>query len=419
MSQWARDRAGTAQDAASDCRLTGTSEADHLSPGKSMNQHARLDMQPIPFIDLAAQRRRLGSKIDDAIARVTEHCQFILGPEVKALEAELAAFAGARHAISCASGTDALALVLMGKGIGPGDAVICPSFTFCATAEVVVLLGATPIFADVEESTFNIDIASAAKAIAVAKRQGLTPKAIIPVDLFGLPADLDAIARLAKAENLFVLDDAAQAFGATYKNRRIGGLAFATATSFFPAKPLGCYGDGGAVFTDDDDFADILRSLRVHGQGGDKYDNVRIGVTGRLDTIQAAILLEKLKIFPDEIVARQQAADRYAQLLQDSVGVPRVPADYTSVWAQYTIRVKAGARDALADDLRKKGVPTAIYYPKPLHRQTAYKQFPVAEGGLAVSDRLAGEVISLPMHPYLDATTQGRIADAVRQALRA
>jgi dTDP-4-amino-4,6-dideoxygalactose transaminase len=383
-----------------------------------MNEHARFDMQPIPFIDLAAQRRRLGHQIDDAIARVINHCQFILGPEVKALEAELAMFGGARHAISCASGTDALVLALLAKNIGPGDAVICPSFTFCATAEVAVLLGATPVFADVEADTFNIDVASAEKAIATAKSLGLKPKAIIPVDLFGLPADLDSIAEIAEAENLFVLDDAAQAFGATNKGRRLGALADATATSFFPAKPLGCYGDGGAVLTNDDDLAEIIRSLRVHGQGVDKYDNVRIGVTGRLDTIQAAILIEKLKIFPSEIVARQQVARRYSQALQDVVIVPTVPDGYMSVWAQYTIRLKPGSRDRLVDALKRGGIPTAIYYPRPLHRQTAYQRFPVAAGGLPVSDRLADEVISLPMHPYLDAPTQDRIIAEVRQALR-
>ncbi|MGZ3411891.1 MAG: DegT/DnrJ/EryC1/StrS family aminotransferase [Xanthobacteraceae bacterium] len=383
-----------------------------------MNQHARFDMQPIPFIDLSAQRRRLGRQIDDAIARVTEHCQFILGPEVKALEAELAAFGNARHAISCASGTDALSLVLMAKNIGPGDAVICPSFTFCATAEVAVLLGATPVFADVEEDTFNIDIDSAERAIATAKGKGLKPKAIVPVDLFGLPADHDSIAEIAEAEELFVLDDAAQAFGATYKGRRLGALADATATSFFPAKPLGCYGDGGAVLTNDDALAETLRSLRVHGQGTDKYDNVRIGLTGRLDTIQAAILIEKLKIFPEEIIARQQVADRYARALGDVAVTPSVPDGYTSVWAQYTIRVKAGTRDGLAETLKRSGVPTAIYYPKPLNRQTAYKHFPVATGGLPISEKLADEVISLPMHPYLDEPTQDRIVEAVRQALR-
>jgi dTDP-4-amino-4,6-dideoxygalactose transaminase len=384
-----------------------------------MNQHARIDMQPVPFIDLAAQRRRLGKKIDEAIARVTEHCQFILGPEVTALEKELAAFGGARHAISCASGTDALVLVLMAKNIGPGDAVICPSFTFCATAEVVVLLGATPVFADVDPDTFNINIASLERAVAKAKGLGLKPKAIVPVDLFGLPADHDAIADLAKAENLFVLDDAAQAFGAEYKGKRVGSFGHAMATSFFPAKPLGCYGDGGAILTDDDDLKDIIKSLRVHGQGADKYDNVRIGLTGRLDTMQAAILLEKLKIFPDEIVARQRVADRYAASLGDVAIVPRLPAGYTSVWAQYTIRLKPGVRDGLADKLRLRGIPTAIYYPKPLHRQTAYRQFPVADGGLPVSDQLADEVISLPMHPYLDEATQDRVVAEVRRALGA
>lgn len=382
-----------------------------------MNRHARLDPIPLPFIDLAAQRRRLGTAIDEAIARVTDHCQFILGPEVRRLEEELAAFCGARHAISCASGTDALLLALMAWEIGPGDAVICPAFTFCATAEVAVLLGATPVFADIDAATFNIAPASIERALATARRLGLKAKAIIPVDLFGLPADHDAIAAIAKAEKLFVLDDAAQAFGATTHGRRLGTLADATATSFFPAKPLGCYGDGGAVFTDDDTLADRLRSLRVHGQGADKYDNTRIGLTGRLDTMQAAILLEKLKIFPDEIARRQQVAARYAAALGNVVIVPRVPDGLTSVWAQYTVRLAPGRRDELAGALKAEGIPTAIYYPKPMHRQTAYRDFPIADGGLAVSERHAEEVISLPMHPYLDAATQDRIVDAVRRAL--
>jgi dTDP-4-amino-4,6-dideoxygalactose transaminase len=375
------------------------------------------DAKPIPFIDVAAQRRRLGAAIDAAIARVTEHCQFILGPEVRALEAELASFCGARHAVSCASGTDALALVLMAKGIGPGDAVICPSFTFCATAEVVALLGATPVFADVDEATFNIDPSSLERAIAKAKRLGLKPKAVIPVDLFGLPADYDAITAIA-GESIFILDDAAQAFGATYHGRPLGTFGLATATSFFPAKPLGCYGDGGAIFTDDDELAALLVSLRVHGQSTtDKYDNVRVGLTGRLDTMQAAVLLEKLKIFPDEIDARNAAAERYSNALGNVAGVPRVPEGYRSVWAQYTIRVEAGHRAGLAAALKAEGIPTAIYYPKPLHRQTAYERCPYADGGLPVSDRLAGEVISLPMHAYLDEPTQDRIIDAVHRAL--
>jgi UDP-2-acetamido-2-deoxy-ribo-hexuluronate aminotransferase len=383
-----------------------------------MNQHARIDPAPIPFIDVAAQRRRLGRAIDDAVARVLGHCQFILGPEVRAFEAELAAFCGARHAVSCASGTDALVMALMAKSIGPGDAVICPSFTFCATAEVAALLGATPVFADVAADTFNIDPARLAPAMAAARRAGLTPKAIIPVDLFGLPAEHDAIAAFAAAEDLFVLDDAAQGFGATYKGGKLGTLAPATATSFFPAKPLGCYGDGGAVLTDDAELAELLRSLRMHGQGSDRYDNVRIGVTGRLDTIQAAVLIEKLKIFPEEIEARGRIARRYNEMLADVATVPSVPAGSTSVWAQYTIRLTPGKRDALAAALKREGIPTAIYYPKPLHRQTAYRHFPIADGGLPITDRLADEVISLPMHAYLDTPTQDRIVDAVRRALK-
>lgn len=382
-----------------------------------MNQHARLDEQPIPFIDVAAQRRRLGRAIDDAIARVLAHCQFIHGPEVRALETELAAFCGARHAVACSSGTDALLLVLMAWEIGPGDAVICPAFTFCATAEVVALCGATPIMADVEAETFNLDPASLQRAVATAKKLGLKPRAVIPVDLFGLPADHDAIAAIAAAHDLLVLDDAAQSFGATYRGRKLGALASATATSFFPAKPLGCYGDGGAILTDDDDLAARLRSLRVHGEGTDKYDAARIGMTARLDTIQAAVLLEKLKIFSDEIVARNAIAQRYASGLAGVAILPRVDNESTSVWAQYTIRLVPGRRDTLAAALKEKGIPTAIYYAKPLHRQAAYSSFPVVDGGLPVSERLAEEVISLPMHAYLEEPVQDRVVAAVRQAL--
>jgi dTDP-4-amino-4,6-dideoxygalactose transaminase len=382
-----------------------------------MNRHARLDERPIPFIDVAAQRRRLGGAVDEAIARVLAHCQFIQGPEVRALESELAAFCGARHAIATSSGTDALRLVLMAWGIGPGDAVICPAFTFCATAEVVALCGATPVMADVTAETFNLDPASCARAVATAKRLGLKPRAVIPVDLFGLPADHDAIAAFAAAHGMQVLDDAAQAFGATYRARKLGTLATATATSFFPAKPLGCYGDGGAIFTDDDALAERLRSLRVHGEGADKYDAARVGITGRLDTIQAAILLEKLKIFPEEIVARNAVAQRYATGLAGVATVPRVGNESSSVWAQYTIRLAPGRRDTLAAALKDRGIPTAIYYAKPLHRQAAYRGFPVAEGGLPASEQLAEEVISLPMHAYLDQPVQDRIIAAVRQAL--
>jgi dTDP-4-amino-4,6-dideoxygalactose transaminase len=383
-----------------------------------MNQSFRAPTPPIPFIDVAAQRRRLGRAIDDAISRVTTHCQFIQGPEVAEFENALAAFCGARHAVGCASGTDALLLVLMAKGIGPGDAVICPAFTFCATAEVVVLLGATPVFADVDAATFNLDPASVTRAVATAKRHGLKPKALITVDLFGLPADYDALLAVAKTESLFVLDDAAQGFGATYKGRKLGTLAPATATSFFPAKPLGCYGDGGAVITDDPALVETLKSLRVHGQGTDKYDNVRIGMTSRLDTIQAAVLIEKLKIFADEIAARDQAARRYAEGLKDVAVVPVVPEGLTSVWAQYTIRLKPAARESFAATLKAQGIPTAIYYPKPLHRLEAYRGFPVVDNGIPVTDQLAEEVISLPMHAYLDTAAQDRVIEAVRAALK-
>ena len=389
-----------------------------------MNQHARVDERPIPFIDVAAQRRRLGRAIDDAVARVLTHCQFILGPEVRTLESELAAFCGARHVITCSSGTDALRLVLMAWGIGPGDAVICPAFTFCATAEVPVLCGATPVLADVDVETFNLDPASLERAIATAEKLGLKPRAVIPVDLFGQPADHNAIAAIAEAHDLFILDDAAQSFGATYKNRKLGAVfkggksgAAAAATSFFPAKPLGCYGDGGAVFTDDDDLAARVRSLRVHGEGVDKYDAAGIGLAARLDTIQAAVLLEKLKIFPDEIAARNEAAAHYAAGLAGVAIVPRVAKDQTSVWAQYTIRLEPGRRDALGSALKAQGIPTAIYYAKPLHRQAAYRHYPVADGGVPVSDRLSEEVISLPMHAYLEPPVQDRIIEAVRRAL--
>jgi dTDP-4-amino-4,6-dideoxygalactose transaminase len=383
-----------------------------------MNQQLR--PEPVPFIDLGAQRRRLGTSVDEAVARVLTHCQFINGPEVTQLEADLAAFTGAKHVVSCASGTDALLMVLMAMDVGRGDAVLCPSFTFCATGEVVALTGATPVFVDVDEATFNMDVASFQRGIATARKLGLKPRAVIPVDLFGLSADHDAIGAVAEAEGLFVLDDAAQAFGASYKGRRLGTSALATATSFFPAKPLGCFGDGGAIFTDDAKLAETLRSVRVHGQGSDKYDNVRLGITGRLDTMQAAILIEKLKIFEDEIAARNKVAERYARGLGNVVTVPHVTAGCVSVWAQYTIRLPRGVdRDGFAAALKAQGIPTAVYYPKSMHQQTAYRDFPVADGGLPTCEKLSSDVISLPMHAYLDEPTQERVIQAVRSALAA
>jgi dTDP-4-amino-4,6-dideoxygalactose transaminase len=381
-----------------------------------MNQLSR--PQAIPFIDLAAQRRRIGKSIDAAVARVMEHCQFINGPEVAQLEAALAALSGAKHVVTCASGTDALLMVLMAKGVGRGDAVLCPSFTFSATGEAVALTGATPVFVDVDEATFNMDAGSLKRGIAAARKAGLKPVGVIPVDLFGQSADHDAVAVVAEAEGLFVLDDAAQGFGASYRGRKLGTFGVATATSFFPAKPLGCFGDGGAIFTDDAGLAETLRSIRVHGQGADKYDNVRLGLTGRLDTMQAAVLIEKLKIFEDEIDARNAAADRYARGLGNIVAVPRLASGCTSVWAQYTIRLPKGTdRDGFAAALKAQGIPTAIYYPKSMHQQTAYRGFPVADGGLPVSERLSDDVISLPMHAYLVEATQDRIIAAVRGAI--
>jgi dTDP-4-amino-4,6-dideoxygalactose transaminase len=383
-----------------------------------MNQQLR--SQAIPFIDIAAQRQRIGKAIDEAVSRVLGHCQFINGPEVTQLEAELAAFSGARHVVTCASGTDALLMVLMAKGIGRGDAVLCPTFTFCATGEAVALTGATPVFVDVDETTFNMDPASLARGIATAKKLGLKPKAVIPVDLFGQSADHDAVGAIAEAERLFVLDDAAQGFGASFKGRRLGTFGLATATSFFPAKPLGCFGDGGAIFTDDAALAETLRSIRVHGQGGDKYDNVRLGLTARLDTMQAAILIEKLKVFEDEIAVRNAVADRYARGLGNVVTVPRLASGRTSVWAQYTIRLPEGTdRDGFAAALKAQGIPTAIYYAKSMHQQTAYRDFPTADGGLPVSESLSTDVISLPMHAYLDEAAQERIIAAVRGAVSA
>jgi len=370
---------------------------------------------PIPFIDLKAQRRRLGAAVDAAVLRVVNHGAYIMGPEVAELEKQMAAFCGAKYCLSCANGTDALALVLMAEGIGPGDAVFVPAFTFVATAEVVAWVGATPVFVDVEEASFNMDPAGLEAAIAWAAGAGLRPRAVIPVDLFGQPADYRRVLPVAARHDLFVLADAAQSFGARLDNRAVGTFGHATSTSFFPAKPLGCYGDGGAVFTDSEALLETMRSLRVHGQNkDDKYDNIRIGMNGRLDTMQAAVLIEKLKIFPDEIAARDAVAARYAAGLADVAVVPQLAPGATSVWAQYTIRLPD--RDAVAAACKAAGIPTAIYYPIPLNRQTAYRHYPSAPGGVPVSDRLAGEVLALPMHPYLDPPTQDRIIAAVRAA---
>jgi dTDP-4-amino-4,6-dideoxygalactose transaminase len=371
---------------------------------------------PIPFVDLQSQRRRIASGVDRAIARVLEHGQFILGPEVVELETALAAYAGVKHVLSCASGTDALLLLLMAKEIGPGDAVLVPSFTFTASAEVIALLGATPVFVDVSADDFNMDPASLEAAIASVAGSGLTLRGVMPVDLFGQAARYPEIERIAKRHGLWVLADAAQSLGARLDNVRVGALGDFATTSFFPAKPLGCYGDGGAVFCNDEELIAVLRSLRVHGQSpADKYENVRIGITGRLDTIQAAVLLQKLTIFDDELAVRDRVAQRYAAGLGDVVAVPRLRAGATSCWACYTILVDD--RDGVAARLKERGVPSAIYYPRPLHTQPPYLKFPAAPGGLPVTEHLAARVLSLPIHAYLDPATQDRIIEAVRASV--
>ncbi len=374
----------------------------------------------LPFIDLQAQRARLGADLEEAMLKVVRGGQYILGPEVEACERALAAFAGTKHCLTCASGTDALALALMVKGLRTGDAVLCPTFTFAATAEVVAWLGAAPVFCDVESTTFNLDLDSAAQALSSARAAGLEPKALIAVDLFGHPAPLPEIEAFCAAHGLWLLDDAAQAFGASLDGRRLGGFGTMTATSFFPAKPLGCYGDGGALTFDDDGLVEPLRSLRVHGQGTDKYDNIRIGMNGRMDTVQCAVILEKLKIFDAEIAARDEVAGRYAEGLFDLVHVPRVRKGCMSTWAQYTITLPKGTnREAFQAHLREAGVPTAVYYGRPLHRQTAYAHYPTAGNGCPVAEDLSRRVVSLPMHPYLEPAVQDRIIDAARDALGA
>ena len=381
----------------------------------------------IPFIDLAAQQLRIKPAIDAAIQRVLAHGAYVMGPEVKALETELAAFCGAKLALSCANGTDAIALPLMAWGIGPGDAVFCPSFTFTATAEVVPWTGAEPVFVDILPDTYNLDPTKLQAAIAAVEAEGrLTPRAIIAVDLFGQPADYPAIAAIAKRHDLKLIADSAQGFGCTLHGRHPIEWADVATTSFFPAKPLGCYGDGGAVLTNDADLWDVMDSLRVHGKAqprdlegrrfdhDPKYMNTRVGMNSRLDTLQAAILLEKLKVFPEEIELRQAAAARYAENLSGLVKTPAVIEGGRSVWAQYTI--EHDDPDTLVAKLRAAGVPTARYYPIPMHRQTPYAHFP-QPGGLPASDLASARVLSLPMHADLTPEVQDLVIAAVTDAV--
>ncbi len=367
------------------------------------------------FIDLKAQQALIKDKLDARIQVVLAHGNYIMGAEVRELEANLSAFCGAKHSLTCANGTDALHLALLALGAKAGDAVFCPSFTFAATAEIVPHVGATPVFVDVDEASFNMSLDSLKRCIGHAKELGLRPAGIIPVDLFGLAADYDAIEAVAREEGMWIIADSAQGFGANYKGRVTGSIGDIATTSFFPAKPLGCYGDGGAVFTSNDELAALIGSLRVHGKGTDKYDNVRIGVNSRLDTIQAAILLEKLAIYPDEIKARQIVAKRYSDALHNHFAVPFVPEGCGSVWAQYTLRAKSTEERATAmAKLKEAGVPSVVYYPLPLHQQTAYASYPKDPSGLPMSAQHAATVFSLPMHPYMDADTQAIVINALQ-----
>jgi len=382
------------------------------------------------FIDLAAQQERIRERIEANIAAVLDHGKYIMGPEIQSLEEKLAKYVGVKRAISCASGTDALLLALMAYEIGPGDAIFTTPFTFIATGEVISLLGATPVFVDIDPHTFNIDPSKLGPAIqAVLDNQAtdhdhplprsgapLVPRGIIAVDLFGLPADYDNLNAIAGRHGLFVLEDAAQSFGAEYKGKKACNLAQIGGTSFFPAKPLGCYGDGGMCFSDDDNLYEIMMSLRVHGKGTHKYDNVRIGMNGRMDTLQAAVLLAKFDIFPEEIELRQQVARRYSQLLnqQAEVQAPVVPEEMTSAWAQYSVLARDEThRSQLQAKLKEAGIPTAIYYPKPLHLQTAFKSLGYKEGDFPISEDFSGRIFSLPMHPYLSDSDQETIVKAL------
>ena len=367
---------------------------------------------PIAFIDLQAQRRRLGAPLEAAIKQAVEGGQWILGPQVGQLERDLEAWTGVKHVVACANGTDALLLVLRAWGVGPGDAVFVPAFTFAASAEVVALAGATPVFVDVLPDSFNMDPASLEAAIALVKREGsLKPKVVMPVDLFGQPADYRALAPIAARAGLKLFCDTAQGFGGALDGKKAGAFGDAAATSFFPAKPLGCYGDGGACFTNDDELKDVLLSIRMHGQGSDRYEHVRIGLNSRLDTIQAAILIEKLKIFDDEIEKRNVVAKRYNDAFANSnrIVTPRVIGGAVSSWAQYTLQVENRAE--FQAGLKERGVPSAVYYPIPLSKQKAYAHYPAAP--TPVSEALSQRVVSLPMHPYLDRATQDRVIAAV------
>lgn len=370
----------------------------------------------VEFTGLPKQAVRLRSLIDANLSRVLDHGQFIMGPEVGQFEEELRSFCGAKHAIGVANGTDALQIAMMAAGVGAGDAVFVPSFTYTATAEVILVLGAIPVFVEVDPTTFNINCNDLLGRIADAKANGLKPKAIISVDLFGLPADCDTLNRIAHNNAMIHIADAAQSFGARdEQGRSVGTRAPITTTSFFPAKPLGCYGDGGAIFTDDEELAKVMRSIRVHGQGAAKYETVRVGMNSRLDTVQAAILLAKIEVFAEEIAARNALADQYEARLSNIVTTPRKPEGVVSAWAQYTIRV--ANRDSVQRQLAEKGIPTAIYYPLPMHLQPAYVAYGNGAGSLPISEQLSSEVLSLPMNPYWTPADLDAVCNAIAETI--
>jgi len=366
----------------------------------------------INFIDLAAQQDLIRRQIDNAIKKVLDHGVYIMGPEVFEFENMLRDFTGCNNAITCANGTDAITIALMAIGASTGDAVFVPSFTYVASAEAPAQLGATPFFVDVDEDTFNININSFKTAILDSRKMGLNPKVVIPVDLFGYPSNINEIEEVAKEEDIKIVVDAAQSFGGSIDKTKVGNFGDITTTSFFPAKPLGCYGDGGAIFTGDDELAEIITSIKLHGKGRQKYDNVRIGLNSRLDTIQAAILIEKLKIFPKELLLRNSIAKQYTSLLSDLFITPEISEGYESAWAQYTLRLPN--RKEIQEKLKNNNIPSVIYYPKALSQQDGYKHYPCVSSGVAVSEKLTSEVLSLPMYPYIDKKVIERISSVIR-----
>jgi dTDP-4-amino-4,6-dideoxygalactose transaminase len=366
----------------------------------------------IPFIDLKTQQVHLRSRIDTAIQKVLDHGSYIMGPEVNLLEKQLSLFTGVSHSISCSSGTDALLLALLALDLKETDAVFVPVFTFVATAEVVLWGKAQPVFVDVCPDTFNICPDSLVEAIDLARKNGLTPRVVIPVDLYGQPANYDRLQEISQENDLVIIEDAAQSFGATWNGKRTGHHGRIACTSFFPAKPLGCYGDGGAIFTKDSALAEVIESARIHGQGNHRYENVRLGMTGRMDSIQAAILIEKLSIFEEELLARQIVADRYDDRLKNVVRTPTVHPNAKSAWAQYTIQLEN--RQAVMDHLETLGIPSVVYYPLLVNEQKPYQQFLTVDTKNA--RQLTSRVLSLPMHPYLEADVQDYIINGVIEA---